>query len=273
MSSEKGNQPASEPEGCLIENRFVRGRNVLVASADFSGLFVDYFLHLQHHGIQVTRENAEYFKDFFAGFTLHAASHPRNEVLAWTVHFQDPHLNIFLAGDTELSTVTGRIFTDGLKEEETNMFYQDLVVRGKPPHRSIVPFEGADPKATIEFYYSQSEQRPGRFFHLGEDRYALVTAHPDWDESWFKNLDQKTVQSLQDTETVSLLETRRYGWSCGCNYDRILEILKSPMQADPEGLFGEEEAITINCPRCAGRYRISREAMEAYLADTSEKTT
>lgn len=269
MSSQHGNDPASAPEGCLIQNHFVRGRNVLAASADFSGLFVDYFLHLQRHGIQIAREHADLFKDFLAGFTLHAASHPRNEVLAWTVHFQKPHLNVFLAGDTELSTVTGRIFTEGLKEEKTNMFYQDIVVRGKPPHRSIVPFEGTDPKGTIEFYYSQSEQRPGRFFHLGEDRYALLTAHPDWDETWFKNLDHATVEALPEKETLSRIETRRYGWSCGCHYKRILEILKAPMQSDPGALFGEEEAITINCPRCAARYRVSREAMEAFLADAS----
>jgi molecular chaperone Hsp33 len=272
MSSGNETPTPSEFEGSLIENRFVRGRNVLIACADFSGLFVDYFLHLKQHGIQVSLEHANLFKDFLAGFALHAASHPRNEVLAWTVHFQNPHLNIFLAGDTELSSVAGRVFTDGLKKEETNLFYQDLVVRGKPPHRSIVPFEGTDPKATIEFYYSQSEQRPGRFFHLGEDRYALITAHPDWDESWFKNLTAKAVEQLETTETVSLIETRRYGWHCGCNYNKILEILRSPMQSDPEALFGNEEAITINCPRCAARYRISREAMEAYLADQPDIT-
>ena len=269
MPSEIGNQNQTGPTGCLIENHFVRGRNVLLASADFSGLFVDYFLHLQQHGIEVSRENADLFKDFLAGFTLHAASHPRNEVLAWTVHFQDPHVNVFLTGDTELSTVTGRVFTEGLKEEETNMFYQDLVIRGKPPHRSIVPFEGTDPKATIEFYYNQSEQRPGRFFHMGDDCYALLTAHPDWDESWFKNLDLQAVKSIEQNETINLIETRRYGWFCGCDYNKILEILKAPMQSDPEALFGEEETITINCPRCAARYRVSRETMEAVAADSS----
>lgn len=253
--------------GTLIENHFVRERNVLLASADFSNLFVDYFLHLQKNGLEVRRDNAEFFKDFLAGFALHAASHPRNEVLAWTIHFQDPKLNIFLGGDTELSVVTGRIFTKGLSHEDSNMFYQDLVVRGKPLHRSIVPFEGTDPKGTIEFYYSQSEQRPGKFFHLGGDRYALASAHPDWDESWFRNLTAEKTRSLPETETLSLIETRRYGWHCGCSYPKILEILKSPMEADPHALFEDDESITVNCPRCAARYRVSREAMEAKVAE------
>ena len=257
----------SHAKGTLVENHFVRGRNVLVASADFSNLFVDYFLHLQKNSLEVQRANAELFKDFLAGFTLHAASHPRNEVLAWTVHFQEPELNIFLGGDTELSVVAGRVFTEGLSRENSNMFYQDLVVRGKPLHRSIVPFEGTDPKGTIEFYYSQSEQRPGKFFHLGGDRYALASAHPDWDPSWFRNLTAEKTRDLAASETLSLIETRRYGWHCGCSYRKILEILKSPMEADPQALFEDDESITVNCPRCAARYRVSREAMEAKLAE------
>lgn len=258
-----------DASGVTVHNEFVRGRNVLIATADFSNLFVDYFLHLQKFGLEVSRGHAELFKDFLAGFTLHAASHPRNEVLAWTIHFQDPDLNIFLGGDTELSTATGRIFTEGLSREDSNMFYQDLVVRGKPLHRSIVPFEGTDAKGTIEFYYNQSEQRPGKFFHLGEERYALVTAHPDWDESWFRNLTATKTLNLADNEVLSRIETRHYQWHCGCHYEKILEVLKSPMQSDPGALFENDETITVNCPRCAARYRVSREAMEAKAAESS----
>jgi molecular chaperone Hsp33 len=260
---------ASEPggEGILVTNHFVRVRNVLLARADLSGLFKSFRDHLQTYGLNPAPGEQEEFLEFLAGFTLHAASHPRNEVMAWTVHFQDPPLNIFLAADTELSTVAGRTFTEGLREEESNMFYQDLVVRGKPLHRSIVPFAGRSAKGTIEFYYNQSEQRPGRFFNLGENRYCLLSAHPDYDPAWFRNLSLDQVCRLHQEEVLSPIETRRFQWHCGCHYHKILEVLSSPMRHDPEGLFGDEEAVTVNCPRCAARYRVSREAMEAFLAD------
>ena len=255
-----------ESGGIVVENTFVRGRNVLVAGADFTALFAEHDRHLKRFGIEVEPEHAGLFRDFLAGFTLHAASHPRNEVLAWTVHFQKPSLSLFFAGDTELSTVAGRIFTEELREEETNMFYQDLVRRGKHPHRSIVPFEGTSAKGTIEFYYSQSEQRPGKFVNLGDNRYVLVSAHPDYDVSWFRNLTDEAVANLAGTEILSRIETRHYRWHCGCHYQKILEILTAPMQADPEALFEDDEAITVNCPRCAARYRVTREAMEAQVA-------
>ena len=269
--------PLSQPNpfdgpGHRIENHFIRGRNILLASADFSGLFEDARRHFDHYGATLPAEVFHFFTEFLAGFTLHSASHPRNEVLAWTVHFQEPALNLFLAGDTELSTVAGRIFTEGLREEPSNMFYQDLVVRGKSPHRSIVPFEGTSVRGSIEFFYSQSEQRPGRFFHLGGQRYALASAHPDYDRAWFRNLTAEALPDLDSQEILSLIETRDFRWYCGCHYQKILEVLSGPMQQDPEGLFGEEETLSVNCPRCAARYRISREAMEACLQDAGRKT-
>jgi len=256
-------------EGIRIQNHFIRERNVLLAEADFSGLFEDHASHVKAFSLEIPEWHRDIFLPFLAGFTLHAASRPRNEILAWTIHFQDPHLNTFLTADTELSTVAGRTFDEGLSKEDSNMFYQEQVVRGKPLHRSIVPFEGTSPKGTIEFYYMQSEQRPGKFAFLGGNRYALLTAHPDFDETWFRNLSDADVDLLGQSETLSLIETRQYRWFCGCHHGKIVDILESPMRADPHGLFGDDEAITVNCPRCAARYRISREIMEAKVAGST----
>lgn len=259
-----------------ITNHFVRGRNVLVSTADMGPLFAQFQKHRHHFQIELNDEQEAIFRAFLSGFALHTASYPRTAILAWTIHFQDPALNVFLGGDASASTVTGRLFTEGLREEDSNMFYQDLVLRGKPTHRSIVPFEGTDPRGTMEFYYQQSEQRPGRFFHLEGDLYALVSAHPDFDPQWFRNLTTESVACLAQNETLSHIETRHFRWHCGCHRERIEKILIAPMADDPEGLFGDDEVITVNCPRCAARYRVSRESMEAALAealDASPKNT
>ena len=46
----------SAPEGVeeftTVESIFVRGRNCLLLTADFSPLFVDYYLHLMQHGMR-----------------------------------------------------------------------------------------------------------------------------------------------------------------------------------------------------------------------------
>jgi molecular chaperone Hsp33 len=63
-----------------------------------------------------------------------------------------------------------------------------------------------------------------------------------------------------------LLERRVYRWHCGCNQDRIMEVLAPAMRQDPQALFENDERIEVRCPRCAARYTITREAMEAFVS-------
>ena len=255
--------------GLEVRTLFVRGRNVLVARANFSELYVDYYLHLGAHGVKPAEAHDALFKRALAAFVLHCASRPWNEMTAWTINLQEPRLNLFLTGDNETGAVTGRVFAENVKEFPENLFYAD-VVRGKQPkRRSVVPFAGADPVVGMETFYSRSEQRPVRFFQLAEEEFALVSEHPDCDAAWFAALDADAVGKLRTDathETVTELEKRVYRWHCGCNQDRMLEVLAPVMKQGPDELFQGEPVITIQCPRCAARHAITREALEAHVA-------
>ena len=250
-----------------VKSRFVRGRNTLYAKADFGPLFVDYYLHLKDNKLELAPDLDERLKTALALFSLHCISRPRNDVLAWTINFQEPLVNLFLAGDTGTGDVVGRIFTDDVKKADENAFFQDLVRPKREPHRSVVGFQGGSMIKAVETFYEYSEQRPARFFQTAPDVYAILAAHPDYDREWFDNLTIDTVRSLEDDEEVVDLESRFVRWNCGCNQDRMLKLLSPVFQSDPEGLFEGEELIEINCPRCAGKHRISRELLEAYVAD------
>ncbi|MFP4281984.1 MAG: Hsp33 family molecular chaperone HslO [Opitutales bacterium] len=249
--------------GITVRNTFVRHRNVLLSEADFGGLFVDYYLHLKDHDLRPDPSADALFKDLLTAFTLHCAARPRNEVLAWTIRYADPLLSFFFAGDTELDTVVGRVFTEGVREEGGSEMYQEVKRPGKPLHRSYVDFAGQGAIAPVERFYAQSEQRPGRLFLPPDDRGILLTAHPDYDEGWFAQLDDRTVAGLGADEEINLLETRAYRWWCGCSHGKILEVLLPVFQAQADELFAGDESIEVNCPRCAARYRVTREALEA----------
>ena len=148
-----------------------------------------------------------------------------------------------------------------------NEFYQELKRPRRDLHRSFVDFRGQDAKSAVERFYAQSEQRPGKLFFPGGDRALLVTAHPDWDQAWFDNLDDATVTNLAETEEVKLLETRVYRWFCGCSHARVLEMLAPVFKQSPDELFGPDETVHLGCPRCAAGYGVTREALEAHLAD------
>jgi molecular chaperone Hsp33 len=252
--------------GTEVATHFVRGRNAMVARAEFGALFVDYYLHLGANAMKPAPEHDALFKRALVAFVLHTSSRPRNELTAWTINFQEPRVNLFLTGDNETGTVTGRIFDENVKALPENIFYSD-VVRGRgEKRRSAVTFSGADPVAAAEKFYEQSEQRVARFFEVGEEEFAMVTEHPDCDLAWLKALTAEGAKTLATTESLGFLEKRVCRWHCGCNQAKLMEVLAPTMRSGAAGLFGEDEMIEIRCPRCAARHTITREAMEAFVA-------
>ncbi len=242
---------------------FVRGRNAMVARAEFSKIYVDYYLHVADYGLALTADAADFAKASLAALTLHCASRPRNERVAWTVNFQNPLLNVFAAGDSPAGTVVAKVFTENVKQGTQNLFYADTIRGDAEPRRSVIDFDGADFFAAVERYYAHSEQRLARFFHHSEDDYVLITAQPDCDEEWLAGLDAEAVRTLDQTETLSLLEQRYYRFECGCTHERMMRVLLSTFRLDPEALFEGEEVLRMSCPRCGARHAITRESLEA----------
>jgi len=266
-----GTMPETTPpnladEGMEVATHFVRARNAMLATGDFGALFVDYYLHLGANEVRPAPEHDALFKRALVAFVLHCASRPRNELTAWTINFQEPRVNLFLTGDNELGTVTGRVFSENVKELPENIFYAD-VVRGRgEKRRSAVTFTGADPIAAAEKFYAQSEQRLTRYFQTGEETWAMVTEHPDCDLPWLTALTTEGAKTLAQTEALGFLEKRVCRWHCGCNQAKLMEVLAPTMRSNPADLFEDDEKIEIRCPRCAARHVITREAMEAFVA-------
>jgi molecular chaperone Hsp33 len=256
--------PNTADAGLEVRTYFVRNRNVLLARADFGELFVDYYLHLSANRVAVAPAHDALFKRALAAFTLHSASRPRNEMIAWTINLQAPLVNVFLTGDNETGAVTGRVFAENVKAGPENLFYADVVRGRQPKRRSAVAFAGADPMAAAEKFYGQSEQRGARYFPRGEEEFVLLTEHPDCDLAWLRSLTLEQVRALDETETLVPMERRIHRWHCGCNQQRMLEVLHPAMKEDPAGLFGGEPNLEIRCPRCGARHVITREALEAF---------
>ncbi len=258
--------PLPADQGLEVRTLFVRHRQALLARADFGELFVDYYLHQGQHGYQHAPLHDGLLKTALAAQTLHCASRPRNEVCAWTIHFEEPLLNLFVSGNNPLGTVVGQIFTEHVKQTGQPLFLADVVRGTAPATRSAVEVEGVDVFRAVERYYEQSEQRPARYFRLGPEEFVMISAQPGCDLAWLAALDDAAVRTLDECETLSLLERRFYRWECGCTHERMLAVLAPIMRSDPEGLFGEEASVRMSCPRCGARYSITRETLEAYLA-------
>ena len=254
-------------EGFEVRTYFVRQRNALLARADFGELYVDYYLHQGQHGYHHAPAQDALLKETLAALTLHCASRPWNESWAWTIHLQEPLVNLFVTGDNRRGIIVGQIFTEKVKEDGRNLFYADVVRERGESRRSATQFIGHEPFKIIEQFYEKSEQRPARFFRNGPEDFVMISAQPGCDLTWFENLTEEAVRALDQTEILSLLEQRTYRWSCGCSQDKMFSILGPIMRRDARSLFGDDDLIKISCPRCGARHTITRESLEAYVAE------
>lgn len=245
-----------------IESIFVRHRNALLLRGQFTPIYTDYYLHLMQHSLRHPAELDEMLRDSLAMLTLHLVARPWAETIAWTSNLRAPRINLFVTGNSVDEAITGRVFTEDVREPDRNFFYsQTTTVDQREPRLSTMEILGKDPVAWISQYYSQSEQRPARAFRLEDENFALVAAQPDCDLEWLENLDEDSVTKITETEETTLLETRRFRFLCGCTLEKILPILGG-WRERLDDLFEAADFINIQCPRCAAKYRVTRDMIQ-----------
>jgi molecular chaperone Hsp33 len=246
-----------------VRSYFVRKRNALLVRGSFSPLYMDYYLHLMQHGIKHDDRLDQMLKDALAGMALHLCSRPQDENSAWTIHLQDPLVNVFVTGGSRPGRVTGRLFTEDVRETEKSIFIAQTTRPHMQPRQSMIEFTGTDMLHAIEQLYTQSEQRLTRLFRLPDEEFLQVSAEPDCDEDWLRELSQAQLADLEKSEHLTLLETRGYVFDCGCTADRLYPLLNRLSADDLDYIFTDGKA-TITCPRCAAVFEAPKTDFDAW---------
>jgi molecular chaperone Hsp33 len=258
-------QPDPELAPVEVRSFFVRNRNCLLVRGKFSPMFIDFYLHLMEHGLQLEGDTDSMLKDALACLALHLCSRPLDEGGAWTLNFHHPLMNLFVAGSNRPGQVTGRIFTEDVRDAGKNLFIAQLTRTHQATRQSMIDFAGNDIPAAVEQFYTQSEQRRTRVFRLPDEEYVQVSAEPDADDFWLENLALEQVQRIEEDETLSLLESRSYIFHCGCSLERLYPLLARLNDDDLDYLF-EPGHATLSCPRCGARYRADRDGFQRWRA-------
>ena len=260
MTEQQNGQPVEE--FTTVQAFFVRKRNCLMLKADFSPLFVDYYLHLMQHKQRNAEAEDSVFKQLLAWFTLHLVSRPWQEYHAWTLNIKDPMLaNYFVSGSSLTEDVIGRVFTEGVREPEKNMLFAQNLRTNKEPQTSVIILPGNTVAEWVEDFYRQSEQRQARAFEVQGDTYALITAQPGADHDWLSELTARDVANIEENEELKLLETRKFTFRCGCTLDKILPTIRT-MQKDFADLLSEQGYLEASCPRCGATYHVTPDMLQ-----------
>ena len=80
MKNDKAEQARIE-----VRSYYVRERHAMALRADLKPLYVDVYLHLMQHDVELEPEHAELLKDGLAAMVLHLTSRPWDEITAWTL--------------------------------------------------------------------------------------------------------------------------------------------------------------------------------------------
>lgn len=253
------------PDLSAVELRsyFVRKRNALLVRGRFSPLYLDYYLHLMQHGIQHAESLDQMLKDALAALALHLGSRPQDETCAWTIHMKEPLANLFVTGGTRPGRVTGRIFTEDVRQDGKTLFISQTTRPDHPARQSMIEFQDNDILHAVEQFYTTSEQRPTRFFRLPDEDFVQISAEPDCDVAWLSALTLEDVTVLDQHEHLTLLETRGYVFECGCSVERLMPIIMRLPQDDLDHIFADGMA-KITCPRCGAVFRTPKASFEEW---------
>ena len=246
--------PGEDP--ITVDSIFVRGRNVLLVVANFTPIYIDYYLHLMQHSLRYPEELDGRLKELLAFLTLHATARPWAESIAWTVNLRAPRANLFATSSSRGEMIVGRLFTEDIREAPHDILYSMTTIANSAPRTSTVQLDHQSPREWMESFYTVSEQRPCRCFDLGDESYALLAAQPDADREWLASLDLERVRAIRDEEECRVLESRRFRFHCGCSLEKILPMLGT-WRDRPDELFQGAPEITINCPRCGAHYTVT----------------
>jgi len=246
-----------------VRSYYVRRRNCLLVRSQLSPLYMDYYLHLMQHSMKLPDRLDQMLKDALAAAALHLCSRPQDEGCAWTISLNDPLLNLFVTGTSRPGRVTGRIFTDDVRDSGKSLFIAQTTRPHMQPRQSMIEFAGTDILAAVETFYTQSEQRPTRIFRMPEEDFVQISAEPDADADWLRDLTDADIPGLDKTEHLTLLETRGYVFDCGCTADRLFPML-SRLTADDLDYIFEDGVATLTCPRCGAVFNTPKAAFDEW---------
>ena len=262
MSANETNAVEDGPSPIVVSSLFVRERNALAVRADFAPLYVDYYLHWLDQNIAQEEPYDGLLKHALAAVVLHATTRPWKETHAWTMNFQSPLCNVFATASSLAENVIGRVFTHDVKEAPRGLFHAQTTVRNETPRYSAIPLDHSTVFPAVETFYLMSEQRRARIFEVNDEDYVMISAQPGCDVQWLESLTTEDVRRLDRIEQLSLLETRKFRFHCGCSLERIFPALAPLIANGLDDLFQGDPATTETCPRCGIRRRLTREQLE-----------
>jgi hypothetical protein len=257
----------SEADGDRVGHATIRRfidheHDLLIARGDFGPMFAAYLDHARRWESEPDGLSQTLMRQGLGAATLHLATRPPGESVGWTIHVHRPPTNLFLTGDSRDAVVTGRVFTENVRAADSSRMYVQTSRSSGEPSQSTIEVLGFDVLEMFERYYRQSEQTPARFFEIDDVSFLMLSALPEADAQWLGALRREEALGIAEDDLRPLGEAI-FQFRCGCNTERMLEVVRTMFRKAPHELFRGDAGVEISCPRCGRRWWIDRAQFDA----------
>ncbi|MEB4592215.1 Hsp33 family molecular chaperone HslO [Candidatus Thiothrix sp. Deng01] len=144
-------------------------------------------------------------------------------------------------------------------------------------YQSLIPLEGASLSQALEAYFARSEQLPTRLWLMSDASTAAgillqrlpqeQTTMEDWERTsilldTLTNAElahlepEEVLFRLFHEEDVRLFDGKDIHFHCGCNREKVDNMLRSLGQAEAEAVLEEQGKIEIICEFCNASYTL-----------------
>ncbi len=247
-----------DSQEAIVSGFLDREREVVIARGEFSPLFAAYRSHARKWNSMPDDQALGMMNHMLAAAALYLAIHPPDEFAAWTLNIVQPPINFFVCGDNQQFAITGRAYTQNVKNANSNRLFMESQRPRREPSRSVLDVAGGDVLDIFEQFFNKSDQIPSRLFARAANEIVLIQGMPGVDLAWLQSLDSDSVRGYlkKDFENI---EQRNYRFQCGCDPGKILTVVSGMFKDNPEDLFRGDSEVETHCPRCSRSFWITRE--------------
>jgi molecular chaperone Hsp33 len=236
--------------------------DAVLARGHFGGLFAAYLDHARRWEHEPDGFAEVLMRQGLGAAVLSLANRPSDEFVGWTINIHRPPTNLFLTGDTKTRTVTGRVFTKNVRPTESSRMFVQTSRFGGNVNQSSVALEGLDVLEMFEQYYHRSVQTAARLFEIDALTFVMLLALPAADREWFEQLTREEAAAQVAGNHLRPLDELLFRFQCGCNQERMREIVQGLYQSEREALFQGDPGVEVLCPRCGRRWWVEAKDVE-----------
>jgi molecular chaperone Hsp33 len=244
-----------------VQRFFDEEHDAVLARGHFGGLFAAYLDHARRWEHEPDGFAEVLMRQGLGAAVLSLANRPPDESVGWTINIHRPPTNLFLTGDTKARTVTGRVFTKNVRPAESSRMFVQTSRLGGQVHQSSVALDGLDVLEMFEQYYRRSVQTATRLFETDALTFVMLLALPAADHEWFQRLTREEAAALI-ADHLRPLDELVFRFQCGCNQERMREIVQRLYQSERAALFQGDAGVEVLCPRCGRRWWVEAKDVE-----------